>query len=189
MPPTREGMAPGSRGRRHERPHRRTTGRLARRRCRHTRSPRCPRGRPRPAAPAAGADSCRCPPSREGVSWRSCRHGAPSRRIMQRSNVPLTVSSDRRDSSGVRGLLRRKSGVSMTTTASAGRTTARSGLRRRELLDGLGFLAPFLAVYVLFLIVPVVQAVYMSGYDWDLLTATRKLIGWGNYTRMLGGTG
>lgn len=57
------------------------------------------------------------------------------------------------------------------------------------MVDGLGFLGPFLVVYTLFLIVPVVQAVRMSGYNWDLLGSTRTFVGLKNYTRMLWGTG
>jgi multiple sugar transport system permease protein len=61
------------------------------------------------------------------------------------------------------------------------------GGRARAALDGLTFLAPFLAVYVLFVVVPVVQAVLMSAYDWDLLGATRDFIGLDNFERMLWG--
>lgn len=78
------------------------------------------------------------------------------------------------------------------TRAAIPRNQQRSSFTRsrlRALVDGLLFLAPFLAVYVLFLVIPVVQALYMSGYDWDLLGSTRKFIGAHNYTRMLWGTG
>jgi multiple sugar transport system permease protein len=44
-------------------------------------------------------------------------------------------------------------------------------------------------VYVVFLVVPVVQAVYMSGFDWDLLGMTRRWVGLDNYQRMLWGHG
>jgi multiple sugar transport system permease protein len=60
---------------------------------------------------------------------------------------------------------------------------------RGETLDGLLFLAPFLAVYAVFLLVPVVQAFYMSGFNWDLLSPVRDFIGLENYERMFGGTG
>lgn len=63
-----------------------------------------------------------------------------------------------------------------------------TGSRRRAVAEGLGFLAPFLAVYALFLVVPVVQAIRISGYNWDLLGSTRKFVGLKNYTRMLWGT-
>lgn len=60
--------------------------------------------------------------------------------------------------------------------------------RRRATLDALLFLAPFLAVYLLFLIVPVVQAFLMSGFRWDLLSGQTTFVGLENYVRMLGGT-
>jgi multiple sugar transport system permease protein len=58
----------------------------------------------------------------------------------------------------------------------------------RSMRDAAAFLAPFLIVYALFLLIPVVQAFYMSGYDWDLLSATRRFVGLANFNRMLGGT-
>ncbi len=62
------------------------------------------------------------------------------------------------------------------------------GGRQRDLLDASAFLAPFVAVYVLFLVVPLGQAIYMSGFKWDLLGDTRSFIGLRNYTRMLWGS-
>src|SRR5690606_16279225 len=50
---------------------------------------------------------------------------------------------------------------------------------------GIAFTAPFLALYVVFVIYPVVQAVWMSFHDWDLLGATRDFLGLENYERML----
>ena len=61
--------------------------------------------------------------------------------------------------------------------------------RRRELRDGLLFVGPFLLVYALFLVVPVLQAVRISAYNWDLLGSARKYVGLANYRRMLGGVG
>jgi ABC-type sugar transport system permease subunit len=65
--------------------------------------------------------------------------------------------------------------------------------RRRGLpsttLAALGFLTPFMTVYILFVLWPVVEAVRISLYDWDLLGFTRELIGADNYERMLWGTG
>jgi len=49
-------------------------------------------------------------------------------------------------------------------------------------------LAPFLVVYALFVLWPVLQALRMSVYDWDLLGFTRSFVGLDNYTRMLWGT-
>lgn len=61
--------------------------------------------------------------------------------------------------------------------------------RRQASLDAALFLAPFLVVYGIFLLAPVGQALYMSGYNWDLLSPIRRFIGVDNYTRMLWGTG
>lgn len=71
--------------------------------------------------------------------------------------------------------------------ATARRLRRRS--RRREILNAAAFLAPFLIVYAVFLVLPVIQAFYMSGYNWDLLSSTRQFVGLANYRRMLGGHG
>jgi multiple sugar transport system permease protein len=63
---------------------------------------------------------------------------------------------------------------------------SRSSLR--SLADGLLFLAPFMLVYALFMLAPVLQAVYISGFKWDLLGFDQKFVGVGNYVRMFGGT-
>ncbi len=67
---------------------------------------------------------------------------------------------------------------------------ARSAAARRSgtgLKYGIAFTAPFLALYLLFVIYPVIQAVWMSFHDWDLLGATRDFLGLANYERMLWG--
>ena len=51
------------------------------------------------------------------------------------------------------------------------------------------FTLPFLIFYGIFILFPVVQAVLMSFFNWDLLGSTREWIGLENYTHMLGGTG
>ncbi|WP_375386154.1 carbohydrate ABC transporter permease [uncultured Microbacterium sp.] len=63
------------------------------------------------------------------------------------------------------------------------------GNRRRNLIDGALFLAPFMLVYAIFLLGPVFQAIYMSGFNWDLLSPIREFLGFQNYVRMFGGTG
>ncbi len=67
-------------------------------------------------------------------------------------------------------------------------TTNRSGMskkRRRDTVDAYLFLSPFLIVYVIFVVFPVFQAVYMSLFDWDLLAMDfRSFIGLGNYQEM-----
>jgi multiple sugar transport system permease protein len=53
---------------------------------------------------------------------------------------------------------------------------------------GLLFIGPFLLVYILFVLVPVIQAVYMSLHNWDLLGTPPRWIGFDNFERMLWGT-
>lgn len=87
----------------------------------------------------------------------------------------------------------------MTTTAShppRGKASKRRNPRStrtssggRGLRDGALFLAPFMLVYVLFLLAPVLQAFFMSGFSWDLLSSVRTFVGAENYVRMLWGTG
>jgi multiple sugar transport system permease protein len=74
-------------------------------------------------------------------------------------------------------------------TAAATTPARRTRWRSSGLVAALGFLAPFLAVYALFVLWPVAQAARMSAYDWDLLGFTREFLGWDNYERMLWGTG
>jgi multiple sugar transport system permease protein len=60
--------------------------------------------------------------------------------------------------------------------------------RNKDTADGYLFLIPFLAVYVIFVIYPVIQAVYMSLYDWDLLAMdVREFIRLKNYVQMAWG--
>jgi len=56
---------------------------------------------------------------------------------------------------------------------------------RSDTLSGWLFLAPFLVVYLIFLIYPVFQAAYMSLFDWDLLAMwNRSMVGFRNYVEM-----
>lgn len=58
----------------------------------------------------------------------------------------------------------------------------------RDTIDGYLFLLPFLVIYIIFVIYPVIQAVYMSFFDWDLLAMDkRSFIGVRNYVKMLWG--
>lgn len=67
-------------------------------------------------------------------------------------------------------------------------TPPRPRIRRQDTIAGWGFIAPFLAMYLVFLLWPVIQALYMSGFTWDLLTLERAAVGLDNYRRMLWGT-
>jgi len=74
-------------------------------------------------------------------------------------------------------------------TAPAARASRWARWRRSNAAVGLAFLAPFLTVYALFVVWPVLQAARMSLYDWDLLGFTREFVGFDNFRRMLWGTG
>jgi len=84
----------------------------------------------------------------------------------------------------------------VTTSATGTRTFRRNGEprsanrpRRRDTATGWSFLVPFLIVYVLFLIYPVIQAVFMGFFKWDLLDISdRSYIGLRNYGKMFWGT-
>ena len=54
--------------------------------------------------------------------------------------------------------------------------------------SGMLFAGPFLLVYAVFVIFPLLQAMRMSFYDWDLLGMARQWVGGENYVRMLWGT-
>lgn len=80
----------------------------------------------------------------------------------------------------------------MATATAAPPAAAPAGAVRRRRADARNatlFLAPFLVLFVLFILFPVGQAVAMSLFDWDLLTQSATNFGLDNYARMLGGTG
>lgn len=75
-------------------------------------------------------------------------------------------------------------------TKSATTAAKRSIRQRRDDISAYLFLLPFLVVYILFVIYPVIQAFYMGFFEWDLLVQdARQFIGLDNYVEMLGGTG
>jgi multiple sugar transport system permease protein len=60
--------------------------------------------------------------------------------------------------------------------------------QRRTDFAAWGFLGPFIVIYLVFLLYPIVQGVYMGFYRWDLLSIdTREFIGVDNYVRMFWG--
>lgn len=64
----------------------------------------------------------------------------------------------------------------------------RSERQRRDDIAAYLFLFPFLLIYLLFVIFPVGQALYMSFFDWDLLAQdSRQFIRFENYVNMLWG--
>jgi len=57
-------------------------------------------------------------------------------------------------------------------------------VKRFENSSAYAFLGPFLVIYLLFTIYPVFQAVWMSLFDWDLLSVQRSFEGVRNYAEM-----
>ncbi|MFT0763242.1 sugar ABC transporter permease [Actinomyces sp. F1_1611] len=68
-------------------------------------------------------------------------------------------------------------------------TVGVSWTKARQWLGNFVFVIPFLVVYGAFILYPVVQAVLMSLFDWDLLGKAPQWTGMDNYVRMLGGVG
>jgi multiple sugar transport system permease protein len=67
-------------------------------------------------------------------------------------------------------------------------TSSTHSAQRRDDTTAYAFLLPFLIVYLLFVVYPVIQALYMSFFDWDLLAQdSRSFIGIENYRTMLSG--
>jgi multiple sugar transport system permease protein len=56
--------------------------------------------------------------------------------------------------------------------------------RLREALAGYGFLAPFLAIYAIFLLYPFGLGVWMSFHDWEIIGDYRQYIGGLNYEEL-----
>ncbi len=62
--------------------------------------------------------------------------------------------------------------------------------RSRDTIEAWLFVLPFLVIYVVLQIYPVVQAALMSLFNWDLLDPTRReFVGLANYVDMFGGSG
>jgi raffinose/stachyose/melibiose transport system permease protein len=70
-----------------------------------------------------------------------------------------------------------------TVSSSAG-SAARSRGRRRAITI-LGFVLPGLIVYLLFVLYPIVQAVYYSAFDWNGLGPLENFVGLDNYREVL----
>ena len=67
-----------------------------------------------------------------------------------------------------------------------------AAIRGRATLEAYAFLAPFLAVYVLFLLYPFLKGVWIGLHDWNLLAVAfnpdaREWVGLGNIVKMLTG--
>nr|WP_254547083.1 sugar ABC transporter permease [Halomarina sp. BND7] len=61
-----------------------------------------------------------------------------------------------------------------------------SGYAERESLEGVLFALPYLVVFSLFLLYPLLKGLYMSFFDWNAIYPSEsEFIGFGNYARML----
>lgn len=77
-----------------------------------------------------------------------------------------------------------------TTRTAPDEAKPEASTRRSDSLAAYLFLAPFLVIYGIFLLYPVVQALLMSLYEWDLLDPrVRQFVGLDNYYEMFGATG
>jgi raffinose/stachyose/melibiose transport system permease protein len=78
--------------------------------------------------------------------------------------------------------------VSSTEVLTAGRPIARPAVGRiaKKWLRIAAYIAPAVTLYVVFIIVPVVQAVHYSFYNWDGLQPLTDFIGLGNYREAFG---
>src|SRR3712207_4684060 len=77
----------------------------------------------------------------------------------------------------------RTSTVEGVAAARPAPSQARSSMRalRRDSIQGWLFLAPFLIVFLVFLIYPLGRGVWISLHDWELVGDYRQYIGFANY--------
>jgi raffinose/stachyose/melibiose transport system permease protein len=67
-----------------------------------------------------------------------------------------------------------------------GATGHESALRRQQLRYAILFIAPGLAVYLIFMVYPFLNTIYLSLTNWNGVDPDKDFIGLANYTRMLG---
>lgn len=63
--------------------------------------------------------------------------------------------------------------------------TFRRPLRRREMLEGLAFLAPSFLLLLVFVIIPIISAFLLGFMEWKYLSRDPRFIGLGNYDYLL----
>src|SRR5262245_24296341 len=75
----------------------------------------------------------------------------------------------------------------LSPALSADSPQTRSGQgRSRAALTIAAFVLPALLLYILFVLYPIVQAIFYSLYDWNGLGPLQKFVGLDNYRRLLG---
>jgi len=67
-----------------------------------------------------------------------------------------------------------------------GATGHESALRRQQMKYAILFIAPGLAVYLVFMVYPFLNTAYLSLTNWNGVAETKDFVGLANYTRMLG---
>ena len=67
-----------------------------------------------------------------------------------------------------------------------GATGHESELRRQQMRYAILFLAPGLAVYLVFMVYPFLYTIYLSLTNWNGVAETKDFVGLANYTRMFG---
>jgi raffinose/stachyose/melibiose transport system permease protein len=67
-----------------------------------------------------------------------------------------------------------------------GVTGHESTLRRQQIRYAILFLAPALAVYLVFMVYPFLYTIYLSLTNWNGVAPTKDFVGLANYARMLG---
>jgi raffinose/stachyose/melibiose transport system permease protein len=67
-----------------------------------------------------------------------------------------------------------------------GITGHQSALRRQQMRYAILFLAPGLAIYLVFMVYPFLYTIYLSFTNWNGVAETKTFVGLANYTRMLG---
>src|SRR3712207_9084457 len=67
-----------------------------------------------------------------------------------------------------------------------GATGHESASRRQQMKYAILFIAPGLAIYLIFMVYPFLNTAYLSLTNWNGVADTKQFIGLTNYTRMLG---
>src|SRR5215210_3858195 len=67
-----------------------------------------------------------------------------------------------------------------------GRFANMSALRRQQAYYAILFILPGLAVYLIFMVYPFLNTIYLSLTNWNGVSETKDFVGLANYQRMLG---
>src|ERR671920_1614839 len=59
-------------------------------------------------------------------------------------------------------------------------------LRRQQMYNAILFISPALAIYLVFMLYPFINTIYLSFTNWNGATVTKDFVGLSNYARMIG---